>query len=107
MMAQQGACKSLLPSALRTALTMGPGPDCGGSKKSMSRPHWPERAGTGEPLSTAIAGGTNAAAEKTSAIVLKENQRRERTPIVAMSPSFLFGHYTASRGKLNNSCARK
>src|SRR6266446_8237852 len=88
-MVQHGACRSLLPSALRMALRTGPGPEGGGSKNSMSRPHWPERAGRGAVLSAAVAGGTNAAAEKTSAIVLNENRRGERTRISDISSSVL------------------
>src|SRR5215831_13036108 len=68
----------MAPSALRTALMTGPGPDGGGSKNSISRPHWPGRPARGEPLSVAIAGVTNAA-EKMNAIVLAENRRGERS----------------------------
>jgi hypothetical protein len=37
----------MVPSALRIVLTTGPGPEAGGSKNSISRPHWPEKSGIG------------------------------------------------------------
>src|ERR1700746_4030817 len=77
----------MVPSALRTELTMGPGHEPGGSKNSMSPPHGPENAETGEPPSAAIAGATNAAAETTNAIVVAESRRGERTGIPDVSPS--------------------
>ena len=51
-----------------------PGPEGGGSKKSMSRPHCPERSGM--EVSAAMAAVTNAAAEERSAIAPTENRRR-------------------------------
>src|SRR5580700_340030 len=91
--------KTTVPSALRTELTTGPGPEGGGSKNSISRPHWPEKSGTGEPLSAAIAGETNAAAKKTNAIgrnatvlnaiVQAENRRGDSIRIPDIGPSLL------------------
>jgi hypothetical protein len=43
-------------------LTIGPGPDTGGSKKSQLRPHMPEKSGI-EVVSAAITGQTNVAVE--------------------------------------------
>jgi hypothetical protein len=60
----------MLPSALRSALVTGPGPDEGGSKNNMSRPHWPEKSGRGEPVSAASAGEINAAVRKANGNVL-------------------------------------
>jgi hypothetical protein len=45
------------------------------------------RSGRGEPLSVAIAGVTNAAAEKMNAIVVAENRRGERMRIPDISSS--------------------
>src|SRR5580692_11541159 len=73
---QHWSSKTTVPSALRTELTTGPGPEGGGSKNSISRPHWPPRSGMEEPLSAAIAGETNAAAENAHAIV-QANDRRD------------------------------
>src|SRR5712691_1599761 len=88
---------------------MGPGPEGGGPKNNISRPHWPKRSGMREPPSAAIAGETNAAAEKTNAIVLAENRRGERTGIPDMSPSLVEAviiQHTAC-GEVQNSCAAK
>src|SRR5438046_1184304 len=79
----------MVPSALRTRLMMGPGPEDGGSKNSMSRPHWPDRSGMAEPLSAATAVDINAAAEKTKAILPGENRRGERMRIPDISPSLV------------------
>ena len=82
---------------LRTALMTGPGPEGGGSKNNISRPHWPERSGIGEPPSAAIAGKRSAAVERTIAIVLPENGRGERIRIPDINPSILDrSFYTAS-----------
>src|SRR6266853_140466 len=98
----------MAPSALRTALMTGPGPKGGGSKNSISRPHWPERSGRGEPMSVAIAGATKAAAEKIDAIVLAENRRGERMRIPDISSSLfdlpLYRFATIQRAEeVNNS----
>src|SRR6516162_9733448 len=102
----------MAPSAWRTALMTGPGPEGGGSKNSISRPHWPERLGRGEPLSAAIAGATNAATEKMNVIVLAESRRGDRMRIPDISSSLfdLRGCRIATirrAGEVNNSCVRK
>src|SRR6266436_5885511 len=104
-MVQHGSCTTMVPSALRSALTTGPGPEGGASKNSISRPHWPKRSGTGEPLSAAIAGATNTAAETRNAIVPAENRRGIRTRLVDISSSRCWsGHYTVGKWELK--CAR-
>ena len=52
----------MVPSAFLSVLTMGPGPDSGGSKKRIFRPHVPERSGIGA-VSAPMAGQTKIDAE--------------------------------------------
>jgi hypothetical protein len=78
----------MVPSALRMELTTGPGPEAGGSKNSISRPHCPEKSGMGELLSAAIVGQMNAAEKKTNAIVVAENRGRKPIRKPDMSLSF-------------------
>jgi hypothetical protein len=51
----------MLPSGLRSLLTIGPGPDDGGSRLNQ-RPHMPDKSGI-EFVSTGNAGQPNAAAK--------------------------------------------
>src|SRR5215467_5574335 len=79
----------MVPSALRTALITGPGPEGGGSKNSMSRPHCPASSGTAEPPSAAIAAKTTAPAERTRPMIVAEKRRGEHITIPDMGPSWL------------------
>src|SRR6266567_6048748 len=52
----------MVPSACISLLTIGPGPDGGGSKKIKLRPHMPEKLG-GVAISVAMTAQTNIEAE--------------------------------------------
>jgi hypothetical protein len=60
----------------------------------------------GEPPSAAIAGETNAAAEKTNAIVHLENRRGDCVGIPDISPSLFDRALYSRREKVNNSAPR-
>src|SRR5258705_7898063 len=63
------ALSSIVPSAFRILLTIGPGPDAGCSRLNTVRPHSPESAGIEAPVSAPMAGQTEIAAAMKPIIV--------------------------------------